>query len=118
MTDTTVQLPQVNLSDFDIDQSLLAWPGVSLLIFTSVGCASCRFAKRELPQLDLPVERLCWIDAEENGGAVQRYQVFQLPAVFVIREGEFFGAVHARLTEPELNAALAAALLQPADELP
>ncbi|WP_090284974.1 thioredoxin family protein [Pseudomonas granadensis] len=106
------------LTDFDADQRLLAMSGVSLVMFTSVGCASCRFAREVLPGLPLAVDRLCWIDAGDNGGLVERYQVFHLPALFVVRDGEFFGALHTRLTADALNAALAQALNRTAEELP
>jgi hypothetical protein len=106
------------LTDFDADQRLLAMSGVSLVIFTSVGCASCRFAREQLPRLDLQVDRLCWIDAGDNGGVVERYQVFHLPALFVVRDGEFFGALKSRLTSTELNAAVGQALTRTAEELP
>ncbi|MHC8287660.1 thioredoxin family protein [Pseudomonas sp. XS1P51] len=106
------------LTDFDADQRLLAMSGVSLVIFTSVGCAGCRFAREQLPRLDLAVDRLCWIDAEENGGVVERYQVFHLPALFVVRDGEFFGALKSRLTSTELNEAVGQALMRTAEELP
>ena len=46
---------QAELTDFDADRRLLDWPGTSLLIFTSIGCASCRWARRELPGIGLPV---------------------------------------------------------------
>ncbi|MCU0119207.1 thioredoxin family protein [Pseudomonas sp. B2M1-30] len=106
------------LTDFDADQRLLAMSGVSLVIFTSVGCASCRFAREVLPGLELAVDRLCWIDAGNNGGLVERYQVFHLPALFVVCDGEFFGALHTRLSRDELNAAVAQALGRIAEELP
>ncbi len=106
------------LTDFDADQRLLAMSGVSLVIFTSVGCASCRYAREVFPGLELAVDRVCWIDAGDNGGLVERYQVFHLPALFVVRDGEFFGAVHTRLNATELNAAVAQALGRVAEELP
>jgi hypothetical protein len=108
----------MQLTDFDADQRLLAMSGVSLVIFTSVGCASCRYAREQLPRLQLPIDRLCWIDAADNGGLVERYEVFQLPALFVVRDGEFFGALQSRLTAAELNEALAQALNRIAEELP
>jgi hypothetical protein len=37
------------LTDFDADQRLLAMSGVSLVIFTSVGCSSCRYARECCP---------------------------------------------------------------------
>ncbi|SDT47318.1 thioredoxin family protein [Pseudomonas prosekii] len=109
---------EMQLTDFDADQRLLAMSGVSLVIFTSVGCASCRYAREQLPRLQLPIDRLCWIDAADNGGLVERYEVFQLPALFVVRDGEFFGALQSRLTVAELNEALAQALNRIAEELP
>jgi hypothetical protein len=109
---------QLELTDFDADHRLLELPGVSLLLFTSIGCASCRWARRELPGMALPVERLCWVDAGDNGGLVERYGVFHLPALFVVRDGQFFGALQARLERVSLISALDAALAGPAEELP
>ncbi|MHC8345248.1 MULTISPECIES: thioredoxin family protein [unclassified Pseudomonas] len=109
---------ELELTDFDADQRLLAMSGVSLVIFTSVGCASCRFAREQLPRLDLAIDRLCWIDAGDNGGVVERYQVFHLPALFVVRDGEFFGPVQSRLTSSGLNEAVRQALSRIAEELP
>jgi hypothetical protein len=109
---------ELALTDFDADQRLLAMRGVSLVVFTSVGCAGCRFAREQLPRLDLDVDRLCWIDAGDNGGVVERYQVFHLPALFVVRDGEFFGALRSRLTATELNEAVGQALTRTAEELP
>ena len=106
------------LTDLDADQRLLAMNGISLVIFTSVGCASCRFAREQLPTFDLAVDRLCWIDAGNNGGVVERYRVFHLPALFVVRDGEFFGALQSRLISAELNAAVGLALSRIAEELP
>lgn len=63
---------ECELTDFDADQRLLAMSGVSLVIFTSVGCSSCRWARQQLPELELEVDQLCWIDAGNNGGVVER----------------------------------------------
>lgn len=109
---------QLELTDFDAGHRLLELTGVSLLVFTSIGCASCRWARCELPGMALPVERLCWVDAGDNGGLVERYGVFHLPALFVIRDGQFFGALQARLERASLVSALDAALAGPAEELP
>ncbi|WP_235978950.1 YbbN family protein [Zestomonas carbonaria] len=93
-------------------------PGVSLLVFTSAGCTGCRWARRALPGMGLSVDRLCWIDAGRNGGLVERYDVFHLPALFVVRDGLFLGALQARLSLAELSAALERALLESGEELP
>ncbi|MDX1298505.1 MAG: thioredoxin [Pseudomonas sp.] len=109
---------ELELTDLDADRHLLDLPGTSLLIFTSIGCASCRWARRELAKLGLPVQRLAWVDAGNNGGLVTRYEVFHLPALFVVRDGQFYGAVQARLQTAELTLALDTALSRPAEELP
>ncbi len=109
---------QLELSDFDIDQQLLQLPGISLLIFTGAGCASCRYARQTLPTLQLEIDRLCWIDAQASGGAVTRYEVFHLPALFVVRDGQFHGALRTPLTRSGIERALAEALASQPDELP
>jgi hypothetical protein len=111
-------LNQLELSDFDVDQQLLRLPGTSLVIFTSAGCASCRYARQQLPSLGLAIERICWIDAAESGGAVARYEVFHLPALFAVRDGQFHGALRAPLTGNGLSQAIAEALQREPDELP
>lgn len=109
---------ELELSDFDIDHQLLELPGTSLLAFTGAGCASCRYARQKLPGMDLGLARICWIDAEENGGAVARYEVFHLPAFFVVQAGQFFGALRAPLTAQGIRQGLADALGREPDELP
>lgn len=106
------------MTDLDADRRLLDLTGTSLVVFTSAGCASCRWARQHLPGAGLPVERLCWIDAGNNGGLVERYEVFHLPALFVVRDGLFHGALHASLRRDDLIQALDRALAGPAEELP
>ncbi|QIH09950.1 MULTISPECIES: thioredoxin [unclassified Pseudomonas] len=106
------------LTDLDIDQTLLGLKGVSLVVFTSPGCAGCRWARAQLPALGLPIDRLCWVDAGDNGGAVERYQVFHLPALFVVRDAEFYGGLESRLTYRELTESLRQALQRLPEELP
>lgn len=109
---------ELELTDFDADQQLLALPGISLIVFTSIGCASCRWARRHLSQMPLGVDRLCWIDAGNSGGLVQRYEVFHLPALFVVRDGQFLGALRSTLQGEDLNRNLDDALARQAEELP
>ncbi|WP_411379480.1 thioredoxin family protein [Pseudomonas sp. MPB26] len=112
------KVKQLELTDLDIDQQLLGLPGISLVVFTSVGCASCRWARQQLPGWPLPVNRVCWVDAGHNGGAVERYQIFHLPALFVVCEGQFLGQLETRLTPPDLVDAIEQALTRTPEELP
>jgi len=106
------------LTDLDIDQQLLGLPGASLLVFTSVGCSSCRWARQQLPGWELPVARICWVDAGHNGGAVQRYGIFHLPALFVVCEGQFHGALQVGLNAGDLREGIDEALKREPEELP
>jgi len=58
------------------------------------------------------------VDAGHNGGAVERYQVFHLPALFVVCEGQFFGQIQTRLTPSELTDAIHQALTRTPEDLP
>ncbi|MDR9874100.1 thioredoxin [Pseudomonas allii] len=109
---------ELELTDLDIDQQLLGLPGISLLIFTSAGCSSCRWARQQVPGWSLPVDRLCWVDAGHNGGAVERYQIFHLPALFVVCEGQFLGQIQTRLTHDDVFDAVKQALTRPPEDLP
>jgi len=109
---------EMELTDFDADQHLLNLPGTSLVVFTSAGCSSCRTARRLLPSMTLPLDRLCWIDAGENGGLVARYEIFHLPTLLVVRDGAFYGELKSRLSEGELAHHIRLALMSKPDELP
>lgn len=111
-------MKELELTDLDIDQQLLALPGTSLLVFTSVGCSSCRWARQQLPGWSLPVDRVCWVDAGHNGGAVERYRIFHLPALFVVCEGQFHGQLQARLRADDLCVAIKQALTRTPEDLP
>jgi len=111
-------VPALELTDLDADRRLLELPGASLLVFTGAGCSTCRWAREALPQFGLPVDRLCWIDAGHSGGLVERYEVFHLPSLFLVRDGHFLGPVHAPLRPEPLIQALREALSRPAEELP
>jgi hypothetical protein len=66
----------------------------------------------------LPVDRVCWVDAGHNGGAVERYQIFHLPALFLVCEGQFLGQLHARLANTDLTDAVNQALTRTPEDLP
>ena len=112
-------MDQIELNDGNADRYLLDTPGLSLLVFHSRTCGTCRIARQELPWLELPpVQRVCWIDAGENGGLVERYEVFHLPSMFLVRDGAFYGPVQASLAEWDLRQQISLALDGYPAELP
>ena len=96
-------MEQIELNDSTADRFLLDAPGLSLLVFHSRTCGNCRVAREQLPQLELPVERVCWVD---------------LPAMFVTRDGAFFGPVQSTLAEWDLRQQIGLALDSYPAELP
>jgi hypothetical protein len=103
-------MEQIELNDGTADRFLLDAAGLSLVVFHSRTCANCRLARERLPAMNLPVQRVCWVDAGDNGGLVERYEVFHLPAMFVVRDGTFYGAVQARLEDWDIRRQIALAL--------
>ncbi|GAB1578841.1 thioredoxin family protein [Bordetella petrii] len=108
----------LELTDGTADRYLLDAPGLSLLVFYSRTCGTCRVAREQLPALELPVDRLCWIDAGANGGLVARYEVFHLPSLFLVRDGAYYGPVSASLAEWDLRQQIGLALDSHPAELP
>lgn len=111
-------MPSLELTDLDADRQLLTLSGATLLVFTGEGCGACRWARAQLPGMALAVDRLAWVDAGRNGGLVERYEVFHLPALFLIRDGAFHGRILAPLRAPALAEALGAAAARTPEELP
>ncbi|MDE1186857.1 MAG: hypothetical protein PW844_10295 [Pantoea sp.] len=111
-------MEQIDLDDGTADRFLLDAPGISLLVFTSATCADCKLAREQLPDMALPLERLCWIDAGRNGGLVERYEVFHLPALHLVRDGAYYGPVQAQLAAWDIARQVALALDSYPAELP
>ncbi|MEI2418506.1 thioredoxin family protein [Orrella sp. JC864] len=108
----------VELDDSSADRYLLDARGLTLLVFHSRTCPNCRIARERLPQMNLPIDRLAWVDAGQNGGLVQRYEVFHLPAMYVVRDGVFYGPVQASLAHWDISRQIALALDGYPAELP
>jgi thioredoxin 1 len=111
-------MDQIELNDSTADRYLLDAPGLTLIAFHSRTCGTCRIARDQLPDMELSVERICWIDAGDNGGLVERYEVFHLPALFVVRDGAFYGPVSASLAEWDVRQQISLALDSYPAELP
>ncbi len=106
------------VDDGTADRFLLDAPGLSLLVFTSPSCLDCRAARERLPDMNLNVDRLVWVDASENRGLVTRYEVMHLPSMYLVRDGVFYGAVNARLEATDIGRQVALALQSWPAELP
>lgn len=111
-------MEHIDLDDRTADRFLLDAKGTSMLVFHSKLCGTCTVARERLPDMQLATERLCWIDAGANRGLVERYEVFHLPALFLVRDGVFYGAVNASLEPWDLRMQMRLALDSYPAELP
>lgn len=111
-------VPSLELTDLDADRKLLALEGVSLLVFHQRRLRVVPLGPAPSPAMDLPIERLCWVDAGRNGGLVERYGVFHLPALFMVRDGRFHGALNVPLHQEALRGAVLAGSTALPEELP
>lgn len=111
-------MDEIEINDGNADRALLDAPGTSLLVFHSITCGNCRIAREQLPKFELPAERIFWVDAGRNGGLVERYEVFHLPAIYVVRDGTFYGAISAQLADWDLRQRIYQALDNYPAELP
>lgn len=111
-------MEEIELDDATADRFLLDAQGASLLVFHSAGCGDCKAARAALPEMNLPVARLCWIDAAENRGVAQRYEVEYLPSMYLVRDGVYYGAIEARLAGWDIRRQIALALQSMPAELP
>lgn len=111
-------IPSEQLNEGTADRFLLDAPGITLVVFYAPGCGNCRVARQRLPEFNLPVQRLAWIDAADNPGLAERYEVFHLPAMFVVRDGVFYGEVSARLEAADIGRQIALGLQSYPAELP
>jgi len=111
-------LEQEWLDDGTADRFLLDAAGATLVVFVAPDCGNCRLARERLPGMNLPVRRLAWIDAADNRGLVERYEVFHLPSLYLVRDGVFYGAVNAKLEAADIGRQVALALQSYPAELP
>jgi thioredoxin-like negative regulator of GroEL len=104
------ETPMQSLNDHSFFHILEA-PGASgLVVLTKPGCGACRHVKALLsalgPELPTPLFEL---NVEESPGVAAELDVFHLPAMFLFRDGELLGPVHAEARREALFAAIMAA---------
>ena len=94
--------------------------GDALVVLGTDACGACRLAKRVLAEL--PVDALgggdffvADVDPQHAMGLVEEWEVHHLPCLVIVRDGDPWARVSARLVPGELAAAITAARAGPAD---
>lgn len=107
------------LDEFGFDHVLADTTGTALVMFGQPACGACRGWYQRLPQwLDKGEARLFYVDVARSQALANRFELFQLPAFALYRHGEFHCRFAAPFQADAVRAALAAALLAPAEEEP
>lgn len=112
------------LDERDFYRVIEATSGLALVFFTSPGCASCRAWRRVLEEYLREHSgqnaglTIFSVDAQANMGLVREYEVFHLPALFLFRHGQFHCELQCEARLANLDEAIAAAVVAPAQEAP
>lgn len=111
-------LPQ--LDQFEYHHRLARTPGITVVIFTSHGCSSCRAWKHLLA--DYRRKRLethvFEVDAERDLALTREFAVFHLPALFLYLNGRYHCALQSEARMEQLEKAIEIAVTKPAQEQP
>ena len=100
----------------DLHQSIARTRGVVLVMFTAVGCGSCRRMRTALAQCpELPVLE---VDAGIDQALASEFEVFHLPALFAYCDGRYHGPLEVESVPARIRARLAELLAQPAQDPP
>ncbi len=110
----------VSLHQGEFHHTLADTQSVALVLFTSPECGSCRQIKKLLPSL---VEthsdwQIFEVDAQQEMGLTQEFEVFHLPTLFLYHAGAFHCELRAQATLTDIQDKVAEALQQPAQEAP
>ncbi len=85
--------PFVALDQFSFHHTLGETHGLSVVIFASRACASCRRWKRLLADYvdrrESPEITVFEVDAEHDLGLVREFEVFHFPALFLYQDGRY-----------------------------
>ena len=100
------------IEQFDFHHRLAEAPGVSLIFFSRPACGSCQrwavllqeFLKQ---RLDI---RILEVNAERDPALIEEFEVFHLPALFIYKDGEYFGQLQGEARLDALSQGIESAL--------
>lgn len=105
-----------NLTQFDFHHILSHSYGISLVVFTSSYCGACKRIIALLKQYKANDLQIYLINAEEEIGLVNEFEVFHLPSLFLYHNGNFHSPLHTQGLNIKQDIDIA--LQQPPQEAP
>lgn len=108
------------LDQFRFHHVLAETPGTALVMFTSIGCGSCRHWKQVLSvyREQYPDLALFEVDAGRDLALAREFHVFHLPALFLFHNGQYHAPLQCEAHPERLRTAILDALAKPAQEAP
>jgi thioredoxin 1 len=108
-----------DLTEFDFHPTLARTEGLTLVLFSSPTCGSCRAVEKRLPKAaEGSVTDVFKIDVQQSTGLARAFDVFHLPALFLFVEGHFHAQLKCEIAPAKLQQAIEDALAMPAEEEP
>jgi thioredoxin 1 len=92
--------------------------GLSLVLFSSQSCGTCRVVERQLPLGAPPETNLFKVDVQVASALARAFEVFHLPTLLLYHDGHYHARLNCPVTPPALRAAIELALRQPPEEEP
>lgn len=108
------------LDQFTFHHVIAESAGVSLVFFTKQGCKSCGMWRHQLQSLltkRLDV-RLFEVDAEQEQGLAREFEIFHLPALYVFKDGQFYGELQSEARLEVIQQALSTILSGSPQDMP
>ncbi|MDH5546537.1 MAG: thioredoxin family protein [Gammaproteobacteria bacterium] len=108
------------LDQFTFHHILSEAPGTSVILFWKKSCSSCAYWRKlllEFQQQNRNI-RLFDVDVELDPGLAEEHEIFHLPAIYVYRDGDYYGEVQCEAHLGNLQECLNRALSQPPQEMP
>jgi thioredoxin-like negative regulator of GroEL len=108
------------LTQFDFHHYIEEQTGICLVVFSNRHCASCRYLEQLLDKYvaERADIQICLIDAQQEPGLVQEFEVFHLPGVFMFVDGQFHQPLHFEARLDKLEQSIHNALLQQPQDAP
>lgn len=108
----------IALDEFDYHHRLAHTRGIALVLFSSPQCGTCRVVERHLATGAPAATTLFRVDVQRATALARAFEVFHLPTLLLYRDGAYHARLDCEVTPAALDAAIARALVLPAQDEP
>lgn len=108
------------LNDLNYHHVLMNTSGIALIYFTAPDCGACRSLGIALQQYaeESAGVAIFEVDAVHNGGLINEYEIFHLPALYMYLDGVFHAQLQCFALPEAIREAVGAAAALPVEDEP